>query len=121
MFPIYLAAGLKTTGSDISHAMVVAARKEWQEKEGIVDIVESPAEHLPFTDKSFDNLTCLATLDATFQDKAITEFLRVTRPGARIIFTEKMTIIFRMMKKPIVQRLARVTNSTPISLLIQSA
>ena len=89
MFPIYLAAGLKTTGSDISHAMVVAARKEWQEKEGIVDIVESPAEHLPFADKSFDNLTCLATLDATFQDKAITEFLRVTRPGARIIFTGK--------------------------------
>ena len=89
MFPFYLAYGLRTTGSDISHAMVVAARKEWQEKEGIVDIVESPAERLPFADGSFDNLTCLATLDATYQDRAITEFLRVTRPGARIIFTGK--------------------------------
>ena len=72
----------------------MAARKECR-KRRIADIVESPAEHLPFADKSFDNLTCLATLDATFQDKAITEFL-VTRPGARIIFTGKMTIIFRM-------------------------
>jgi ubiquinone/menaquinone biosynthesis C-methylase UbiE len=68
---------------------VDAARKDWAGKEGVIDIVETPAEHLPFPDQSFDNLACLATLDATYQNQAVTEFLRVTRPGARIYFTGK--------------------------------
>ena len=89
MFPIYLGFGLNVTGSDISQAMVEAARKEWQGKEGVNAVVETPAEHLPFCDEQFDNLACLATLDATYQNQAMTEFLRVTKPGARIIITGK--------------------------------
>ena len=30
---------------------------------------------IPFEDNSFDNLVCIATFDATHQDKAISELL----------------------------------------------
>lgn len=94
MFPLYLSYGLKVTGCDISRAMVDAARKDWAGQDGVIDIVETPAEHLPFPDQSFDNLACLATLDATYQHQAVTEFLRVTKPGARIYFTGKNDLYF---------------------------
>lgn len=95
MFAAYLRYGLRVTGSDISQAMVAAAKRDWSAHRGIDEIVEAPAEELPFRDGSFDNLTCLATLDATFQGKAITEFLRVTKPGARIYLTGKNDEYFR--------------------------
>lgn len=89
MFPLYLEHGLKLSAVDISTAMVEAARKAWSGREGVESISESPAESLPFDDGAFDNLSCIATFDATFQNVALTEFLRVTRPGARIYFTGK--------------------------------
>lgn len=89
MFGIYKKFGLDISGVDISQAMIEAACQVWSDKKNIKDLLESPAEHLPFPDTYFDNLACLAVLDATYQDKAITEFLRVTKPGARIYFTGK--------------------------------
>ena len=89
MFPLYLSRGLQVSGVDISQAMIDEARKGWAGKDGIIDLKESPAEELPFSDNSFDNLSCLAVLDATFQNQAVTEFLRVTRPGSRIYITGK--------------------------------
>jgi len=88
-FPLYLAHGLEPNGVDISEAMVSAAIDSWGTKENIGIIAESPAETLPFDDCCFDNLACLAVLDATFQHKAVTEFLRVTKPGAMIFITGK--------------------------------
>lgn len=89
MFPLYLAHGLRVSGVDISTAMIEAARNNWPEHPQIDSIGESPAETLPFPDQVFDNLACIATLDATYQDQAVREFLRVTKPGARIFFTGK--------------------------------
>lgn len=89
MFPLYLEHGLRLSAVDISTAMVEAARKNWSDCEGVQSISESPAESLPFDDGAFDNLSCIATFDATFQNVALTEFLRVTRPGSRIYFTGK--------------------------------
>lgn len=89
MFPIYLSFGLEISGVDISKAMIEDAFKNWKGKENINQLQESPAEHLPFADNSFDNLACLAVLDATFQNQAITEFLRVTKPRAHIYLTGK--------------------------------
>ncbi len=89
MFPIYKQFGLEITGVDISKAMIDSAKENWQGDASIQQLKESSAEALPFTDSSFDNLACLAVLDATFQNQAISEFLRVTKPGARIYFTGK--------------------------------
>ncbi len=89
MFPLYLAHGLKLSAVDISAAMVGAAKERWAGHADIESIQESPAETLPFADATFDNLACIATFDATFQDRALHEFLRVTKPGARIFFTGK--------------------------------
>lgn len=89
MFPIYLMYDLDIYAVDISKAMIDEAKKNWSENKKIIELKESPAERLPFGDSSFDNLACLATLDATYQNQAISEFLRVTKPGAKIYFTGK--------------------------------
>lgn len=89
MFPIYHKHGLSISGVDISAAMIDSAKEAWSGKEAIDDLQESPAEELPYPDAAFDNLSCLAVLDATYQNRAVTEFLRVTKPGARIYFTGK--------------------------------
>ena len=94
MFPTYLLHGLVVTGSDISQAMVDAARRDWIGQPGVLDVIETAAETLPFPDQHFDNLSCLATLDATFQHQAMAEFLRVTKPGARIYVTGKNELYF---------------------------
>lgn len=91
MFPIYHDHAVRVSGVDISTAMIEAAREQWQGHEKVDSLQESCAERLPFADGSFDNLVCLATFDATFQHEAMTEFLRVTRPGAHIYVTGKNT------------------------------
>lgn len=89
MFPLYLAQGLKVSGVDISRAMIESAQLDWKDHKGVNVLEESSAEELPFEDEWFDNLVCLATFDATYQHKAMSEFLRVTRPGAHIYITGK--------------------------------
>lgn len=94
MFPIYLKHNLQVTGSDISAAMINVAMETWSNDHRIRDLIEAPAEQLPFDTESFDNVACLATFDATFQDQALNEMLRVSRPGARIFFTGKNDTYF---------------------------
>ncbi|QBY01305.1 class I SAM-dependent methyltransferase [Rhodophyticola sp. CCM32] len=89
MFPCYKAYDLKITGADISEAMISAARESWETDEAVEALAVAPAEELPFADEYFDNLACLAVLDATRQNEALTEFLRVTRPGGRLYITGK--------------------------------
>jgi len=95
MFPIYKRFGLSISAVDISKAMIDAARETWDGDEKIQTLLEAPAEELPFPDESFDNLTCIAVFDATFQEQAIAEFLRVTKPGARIYITGKNDYYFQ--------------------------
>ena len=89
MFPTYDRLSLKITGIDISKAMIEEAREQWANASCVTDLRESSAEELPFPESSFDNLCCLAVFDATFQNQAMSEFLRVTRPGAKIYVTGK--------------------------------
>ena len=89
MFPIYLAQNLRISGVDISQAMIESAEEQWKGHEAVDVLEESSAEQLPFADGLFDNLVCLATFDATYQHQAMSEFLRVTRPGAHIYVTGK--------------------------------
>ncbi len=89
MFSIYESMGLMISGVDISQRMIELAKEEWGGEASINELYESSAEQLPFKDEAFDNLVCLATFDATFQHQALTEFLRITKEGARIYVTGK--------------------------------
>ena len=91
MFPMLLEAGLEVSGLDISAPMIEQARKEWSARPGVAALHDASAEQTPFSDEQFDNLICLAVFDATYQDRAMTEFLRITRPGARLYVTGKNT------------------------------
>ncbi|MCF8719389.1 class I SAM-dependent methyltransferase [Nitrospina gracilis] len=88
-FGFYREHGLEVHGVDISRAMIEAAQQDWQGKDGIGSIREAEAEALPFDDNSFDNVTCLAVFDATFQHRALAEMVRVAKPGALIVVTGK--------------------------------
>lgn len=89
MFPVYKHYGLSISGVDISKSMIDLAEEQWSDSPVVDALLESSAEELPFDDGEFDNLVCLATFDATYQHKAMTEFLRVTKPGAMIYVTGK--------------------------------
>jgi len=90
-FQLYIDEGLTVSAVDISTAMVQAATEEWGEQPGIDRIQEATAEELPFESGMFNNLICIGTYDATYQNKAMNEFLRVTKPGGQICFSGKNT------------------------------
>lgn len=91
MFPIYLERGLLVSGVDISPAMIDAAKDTFEMTQGVQDLRVAIAETLPFADGTFDNLVCVAVFDATYQHRALTEFLRVLRTGGRLYLTGKNT------------------------------
>ena len=88
-FPLYIKNHLHITGIDISPSMIDQCKLNWQNHPNISSILESSAESLPFPDSSFDNLSCLAVFDATFQEQSISEFIRVTKQGAKLYITGK--------------------------------
>ena len=88
-FQTYRDFGLEVYGVDISSAMVTAAQETWGDKKGIRSILEAEAETLPFENDFFDNVTCLAVFDATWQDRALTELMRVAKTGGLIYLTGK--------------------------------
>jgi ubiquinone/menaquinone biosynthesis C-methylase UbiE len=90
-FQLYINKGLTVSAVDISAAMIQAASEEWLGQSGISSIQEATAEELPFESGIFNNLICIGTFDATYQDKAMNEFLRVTKPDALIYFSGKNT------------------------------
>ena len=94
MFNLFHKFDLDISGVDISTSMIKEAEKEWRGVDSIKTLKEAAAESLPFDDQFFDNLVCLAVFDATFQEQAITEFLRVTKPGAKIYLTGKNSNYF---------------------------
>ncbi len=89
MFRVYQQYGVEIHGVDISKAMIDAAKKIYTDDPQIKSIQESEAEKVPFDDAFFDNLSCLATFDATFQKETLREFLRVLKMGGNLYLTGK--------------------------------
>ena len=89
MFGIYKTYGVNVYGVDISSAMITAAKENHSNDPQIKDMQESEAENVPYDDSFFDNVSCLATFDSTFQTKSLREFLRVLKVGGRLYFTGK--------------------------------
>lgn len=75
-------AELRLAGVDISSGMLAVAREELPDAE----LVEAPADTLPFEDASFDLVTCATALHL-FPDAgaAFAEWARVLRPGGRVV------------------------------------
>jgi len=56
---------------------------------GAADVVEAPAEELPFEDSTFDTVVstlCLCTVDEP--ERVVAEVARVLRPGGRLLYIE---------------------------------
>jgi SAM-dependent methyltransferase len=71
------------TGVDLSEDAIRCARER-----GHANVLRAAAEKLPFTDATFDVVTCLDVLEHTFDDRpALRELRRVTRPGGQLILT----------------------------------
>ena len=88
LFDIYLEHNLKITGLDISNFMLQEAYKLYGANSNI-SLDNGLAEKLPYESNSFNNVVCVAVFDATYQDKALSEFLRVLAPGGKLYLTGK--------------------------------
>ncbi|NDJ87082.1 MAG: class I SAM-dependent methyltransferase [Chloroflexi bacterium] len=79
-------------GIDLSQAMLgIAAEKLAAEIDvNRLYLMHAPAEALPFTDGSFDAVTCLEALEfMSSPRRVLTEIVRVARPGAMIILSNR--------------------------------
>jgi ubiquinone/menaquinone biosynthesis C-methylase UbiE len=89
IFPLLLDRGLDIFGIDISSFMISKSKKKWKTRNKVKLLIEGVAEDTHFQDSFFDNLLCLATFDATYQAEALSEFLRITKPGGMIYLSGK--------------------------------
>ena len=83
------ARGHRVTGVDFAPAMIAEARRKATERGVSVRFEEADAEHLPFTPGSFD-LAISRHVLWTLQhpEAAIDEWIRVLRPGGRLIVVD---------------------------------
>jgi ubiquinone/menaquinone biosynthesis C-methylase UbiE len=80
---------IEVIGIDASLGMLRFARDQAVRLGRRVNLIEMDAEHLGFSDKSFDSVTfnlCLCTISDP--ERAVREALRVARPGAPMVFLE---------------------------------
>jgi 2-polyprenyl-6-hydroxyphenyl methylase/3-demethylubiquinone-9 3-methyltransferase len=78
-------AGADVTGSDLSPALLEAARREAAQHGVAVRWVEADAEALPFEDDEFDVvMSCIGAMFAPHHKQTADEMLRVCRPGGTV-------------------------------------
>lgn len=87
LFYMFGARGLNIYGVDISSKMVAEAKKITMKE--VIEIRESLAESLPYSDNMFDFVVCFGVFDATYQNQSLGEFCRVVKHGGKVILTGK--------------------------------
>ena len=75
----------RITGTDISPEQIQFAKKAAKEKNFNIDFRVSPAENLPFEDKSFDTVTAAQCFWYFEREKAKKEIERLIKPGGKFI------------------------------------
>lgn len=79
-------SGARVTGIDYVPALLDIARERAAAERLDVQLVEAPAEQLPFADGSFDvAVSAIGVMFAADHDRAASELVRVVRPGGRIV------------------------------------
>jgi ubiquinone/menaquinone biosynthesis C-methylase UbiE len=87
-FPHY-PPDVRVTGVEPSAPMLRRAKQRAEDLGRDVELVQAPAEQLPFADGSFDTVVSLVVLCSVHdQGAALTEIRRVLRPGGRFLFSE---------------------------------
>jgi SAM-dependent methyltransferase len=85
----YYPAGVRLTGVELSPAMLAIARQRAEQLRLPVDLQLGDAQHLSFTDASFDTVVCTLSLCTIPDDRAaVLEVRRVLRPGGRFVVLE---------------------------------
>lgn len=97
--------GAKITGTDVSASQIDAAKAAAKKKDADVDFIVSPAETLPFADKTFDCVTAAQCFWYFEREKAIKEIRRVLKPSGLFV---KVYLTYSL-RDPIAQRSYRLT------------
>jgi ubiquinone/menaquinone biosynthesis C-methylase UbiE len=80
---------VQVTGVEPSAPMLRRAKQRAEELGLDVELVQAPAEKLPFPDDSFDTVVSLVVLCSVHDQKdVLAEIRRVLRPGGRFLFSE---------------------------------
>jgi ubiquinone/menaquinone biosynthesis C-methylase UbiE len=69
-------------------AMLRRLRDKVREHASQAEVVQAPAEDLPFEDASFDTVVSTLVLCGADQEQSLREIRRVLRPGGRLLFLE---------------------------------
>lgn len=84
----------RVVGVDLSTRMLHIAADKLAEDNAYVDLVRASAHDLPFHDNSFDVVTCLESLEFMPDiPAAITEMVRVLRPGGLLLITNRINTL----------------------------
>jgi SAM-dependent methyltransferase len=85
----------RVVGIDLSRRMLAHAAAKF-EGDHRVSLLWTPAEHLPFSDNTFDVVTCLEALEFMTDTKSVLhKIVRVLRPGGLLLVTNRINT--RMM------------------------
>lgn len=85
----YYPADVRLAGIDPSPGMLAIARKRAVDYRRHVALVRGDAQTLPFPDESFDTvIICLSLCTIPDDERAVTEALRVLRPGGALLWLE---------------------------------
>jgi ubiquinone/menaquinone biosynthesis C-methylase UbiE len=96
--PFY-AEGVTVTGLDISEHMLGLARSRTQQLGRDVTLRQGSAHTLPFGDASFDTVVCTLGLCAIpDHEAAVSEMVRVLRPGGRLILVDHVASSSRIAR-----------------------
>jgi ubiquinone/menaquinone biosynthesis C-methylase UbiE len=74
--------------TDPEPPMLRRLREKASEQAPRAEVVEAPAEDLPFEDASFDTVVSTLVLCGVDQERSLGEIRRVLRPGGRLLFIE---------------------------------
>lgn len=90
-FPYYLEnifPNIEITAFDYDESYIPVFRKLNESENSIIEFVHGKLDELPFSDKSFDIIYCISTLEHTSSYEAIIkEFHRVLKPEGTLILT----------------------------------
>lgn len=113
----FLRPGVHVVASDFSEGMLAAGRKRHPE----LDFQFADATNLPFKNNEFDTVTIsFGIRNVVDVDKALSEMLRVTKPGGQLVICEFSKVTNPLMKplynfylKALLPLFSRLGSKTP--------